>query len=263
MTFTAKVNQMITRTDVIEGRFKYLGLLAVLNVAFQLISDVTAGKIIAVLGVGVSITVIYFPVTYIMGDVLTEVYGYARARYVVWLTVVASVLAGLTYQLVAAVPAAPFFSANEAYVTVFHTVPRILLGGWLAVFFGDIANDYVMAKMKILTRGRLLWMRLVGSTIAGQGVNTIIFYTVGLYGILPGDVLVQGILMGWFLKTLVEFIMVPVTYQVVWRLKRAESVDYYDYRTNFNPFRVRPSASEDEINAEIAAKEGVVRSGAS
>jgi uncharacterized integral membrane protein (TIGR00697 family) len=131
MSLTSKVTEMITRTDVIEGRFKFLGLLTVLNVAFQLISDVTAGKIIAVAGVGVSITVIYFPVTYIMGDVLTEVYGYARARYVVWLTVLASVLAGLTYQIVAAIPPAPFFNANDAYVTVFQTVPRILIGdGW-------------------------------------------------------------------------------------------------------------------------------------
>src|SRR3954469_12574913 len=107
--------KMIKETDVMGGRFKFLALLTVLNVAFQLISDVTAGKIISVAGVGVSITVIYFPVTYIMADILTEVYGYARARYVVWLTLMASVLAGLTYQLVAAIPPAPFFTNDDAY----------------------------------------------------------------------------------------------------------------------------------------------------
>jgi uncharacterized integral membrane protein (TIGR00697 family) len=237
---------VITKTDIIEGRFRYLSVLTVLNVAFQLISDVTAGKIIAVLGVGVSITVIYFPVTYIMGDVLTEVYGYARARYVVWLTVLASVLAGLTYQIVAAIPPASFFTANEAYVTVFHTVPRILIGGWLAVFFGDIANDYVLAKMKIWTKGQLLWARLLGSTVAGQGVNTIIFYVIGLYGILPGDVLVAGILMGWLLKSVVEIVMMPITYVVVRHLKAAEGIDYYDYDTNFNPFIIRPDQASDK-----------------
>jgi uncharacterized integral membrane protein (TIGR00697 family) len=237
---------VITKTDIIEGRFRYLSVLTVLNVAFQLISDVTAGKIIAVLGVGVSITVIYFPVTYIMGDVLTEVYGYARARYVVWLTVLASVLAGLTYQIVAAIPPASFFTANEAYVTVFHTVPRILIGGWIAVFFGDIANDYVLAKMKIWTKGQLLWARLLGSTVAGQGVNTIIFYVIGLYGILPGDVLVAGILMGWLLKSVVEIVMMPITYVVVRHLKAAEGIDYYDYDTNFNPFIIRPDQASDK-----------------
>jgi queuosine precursor transporter len=236
---------VITKTDIIEGRFRYLSVLTVLNVTFQLISDVTAGKIIAVAGVGVSITVIYFPVTYIMGDVLTEVYGYARARYVVWLTLLASVLAGITYQIVAAIPPAPFFTANDAYVTVFHTVPRILVGGWLAVFFGDIANDYVLAKMKIWTKGRLLWARLLGSTVVGQGVNTIIFYVIGLYGILPGDVLVAGILMGWLLKSVVEIVMMPLTYIVVRRLKAAEGIDYYDYDTNFNPFIIRPDQPSD------------------
>jgi queuosine precursor transporter len=239
MPHTAKV-------DVIEGRFTFLGLLTVLNVTFQLISDVTAGKIIAVLGVGVSITVIYFPVTYIMGDILTEVYGYSRARYVVWLTLLASVLAGLTYQIVAAIPPAPFFTANDAYSTVFHTVPRILIGGWLAVFFGDIANDYVLAKMKIWTKGQFLWTRLVGSTVAGQGVNTVIFYIIGLYGILPGNLLLQGILMGWFLKAAVEVIMTPITYLVVGHLKSVERIDYYDYKTNFNPFIIRPTPDVED-----------------
>ena len=219
--------------------FKYLGIITVLNVTFQLISDVTAGKIIAVLGVGVSITVLYFPVTYVMGDILTEVYGYGRARHVVWLTLFASIIAGITYQIVAAIPPAPFFAANDAYATVFGTVPRILLGGWLAVFSGDIVNDYVLAKMKIWTKGRVLWSRLIGSTVVGQLVNTTVFYIVGLYGILPTNALLQGILMGWFLKTVVEVVMVPVTYFVVRKLKSAEGVDYYDYDTNFNPFIIR------------------------
>jgi uncharacterized integral membrane protein (TIGR00697 family) len=149
-------------------------------------------------------------------------------------------LAGLTYQLVAFIPPAPFFQANEAYQTVFYTVPRILIGGWLAVFMGDIANDYVLAKMKIWTKGKFLWARLMGSTIVGQGINTAVFYVIGLYGILPGSVLLQGILMGWFLKTMVEVVMTPITYVVVRKLKAAEGIDYYDDKTNFNPFIIRP-----------------------
>lgn len=152
---------MVLKPDLMAGGFKYLGLLMVLNVTFQLISDVTAGKIISVFGVGVSVTVLYFPITYILGDILTEVYGYGRARYVVWVTLLASVAAGITYQVVAVIPPASFFGANDAYRTVFGTVPRILVGGWLAVFLGDISNDYILAKMKIWTRGKLLWSRLV------------------------------------------------------------------------------------------------------
>ncbi len=224
------------KTDVMSGAFKYLGVIAVLNVAFQLISDVTAGKIILALGVGVSVTVLYFPFTYIISDILTEVYGYARARSVLWLTMMCSILAGIMYQVVIAIPPAPFFGADEAYSTVFGTVPRILVGGWIAVFSGDISNNFVLAKLKILTAGKFLWLRTITSTVVGQGINTAIFYVIALYGILPGNVLLDAILVGWFIKTVVEALMTPVTYAVVGFLKRAEGIDVYDTSTNFNPF---------------------------
>lgn len=232
------------KPDLMAGGFKYLGLLTVLNVTFQLVSNVTAGKIISVLGIGVPVTVLYFPIRYILGDVITEVYGYGRARYVMWLTLFASVAAGLTYQIVSIIPPAPFFGANEAYRTVFGTVPQILVGGWLAVFLGDISKDYILAKMKIWTRGKLLWSRLIGSTVVGQFVNTTVFYVIGLLGILPTNALLQSILMGWFLKSGVEIIMTPVTYAVVRRLKTDEGIDYYDYSTNFNPLIIRGDESE-------------------
>src|SRR5688572_16211030 len=117
----------------------------------QLVSDVTAGKLMSVGGYGVSVTVLYFPITYIFADILTEVYGYARARAVLWTVLICSILAGLVYQLVVALPPAVGFDANEAYTRVFSQVPRILLGGWLAVFAGEILNDYVLAKLKVLT----------------------------------------------------------------------------------------------------------------
>ncbi|PIT03262.1 transporter [Bradyrhizobium nitroreducens] len=227
--------------DSSKRNFKFLTLLTVLNVTFQLISDVTAGKIISVAGIGVSITVLYFPATYIMGDILTEVYGYSRARQVVWLTLLASVIAGISYQVVAIFPPASFFTADEAYRTVFFTVPRILLGGWIAVFLGDITNDFILAKLKVWSNGRHLWARLIGSTIGGQFVNTVVFYLIGLYGILPGSLLIQGMAVGWFIKTLVEFVMLPITYVVVRRLKAIEKIDYYDRDTNFNPFVVTSS----------------------
>ena len=139
--------------------YKLLGFIACLNITFQLISDVTAGKLISVLGNSVSITVIYFPITYIISDILTEVYGYSKARSVLWITLFSSITAGFCFQLAAFIPPSPIFRDNNAYVTVFRSVPRILIGGWLAVFAGDFTNNFVLAKLKVATEGQHLWFR--------------------------------------------------------------------------------------------------------
>lgn len=216
-------------------RYKFLGLLTALYITFQLISDVTAGKIISFLGFPVSITVVYFPITYILSDVLTEVYGYAKARSVIWVVLLCSVLAGLFYQLVVILPPASFFTQNESYVHVFGQVPRILVGGWIAVFAGEIANSYVLAKLKIWCKGRMLWIRTIASTIVGQLVNTAAFYGIALSGVLPLPVMMEAIFTGWLIKVGVEALFTPVTYLVVGLLKRSENEDFYDYNTNFNP----------------------------
>lgn len=215
--------------------YKYLGLITTLYIAFQLISDVTAGKIIQLGIFTVSATVLYFPITYIFSDILTEVYGYAKARSVVWQALLASVIAGVIYSLVVLLPPAIGFDANDAYTRVLGSVPRILLGGWIAVWVGGILNDYVLAKMKIWTKGKYLWTRTIGSTIVGEGANTILFYTIALYSVLPNSLLVSSILSGWLLKVLVEVIFTPITYYVVAKLKKTENEDYYDTNTNFNP----------------------------
>ncbi len=217
-------------------QYRFLSIITILYITFQLVSDVTAGKLISFFGFPVSVTVLYFPVTYIIGDILTEVYGYSRARKVVWEVLLASVLAGLVYQLVVYLPAANGFNANDAYVTVFGSVPRILLGGWIAVWVGGILNDYVLAKMKVWTNGKYLWTRTIGSTIVSEFANTALFYTIALSGILPSNILVQAILTGWMIKVAVEVIFTPWTYWVVAKLKRLENEDYYDRTTNFNPF---------------------------
>jgi queuosine precursor transporter len=203
-----------------------------------LISDVTAGKLVSIMGYPVSITVLYFPITYIISDILTEVYGYEKARKVLWTTLLCSVIAGIVYQIVAAWTPASIFSQNQAYVTVFQSVPRILLGGWLAVFTGDIANNFTLAKLKVITEGKFLWIRTISSTIVGQLVNTAVFYSVALSGILPNPILFQSILIGWLLKTLVEIVFTPITYIIVSYLKRIENEDFYDRDTNFNPFNL-------------------------
>jgi uncharacterized integral membrane protein (TIGR00697 family) len=219
--------------------YKYLGLLTCLYVTFQLVSDVTAGKIVQLWLFPVSVTVLYFPITYIFSDILTEVYGYARARSVLWTVLLCSIIAGCLYQVVVGLPPAAGFDANAAYARVFGSVPRILLGGWIAVFAGDIANNFILAKLKIASRGRLLWTRTIGSTIVGQGVNTALFYLIALYGVLPQQLLVQSILSGWLLKVAVEVIFTPVTYGVVNWLKHTEAEDYYDRDTDFNPLIIR------------------------
>lgn len=221
-----------------KKEYKFLGLFTILYIVFQLVSDVTAGKIVQLGPFAVSVTVLYFPITYIIADVLTEVYGYAEARKVVWYVFFSSVIAGLIYWLVAVLPPSPVFDANDAFVRVLGQVPRILVGGWIAVWVGGMLNDYVLAKMKVLTKGKFLWMRTIGSTIIGEGVNTLFFYTIALYGIIPTDLLVVSVLSGWLLKVLIEIIFTPVTYIVVNKLKKVEQEDYYDKDTNFNPFVV-------------------------
>jgi queuosine precursor transporter len=218
-------------------QYKLLGAITLLYVTMQLVSDVTAGKIVLLFGLTVSATALYFPITYILSDVLTEVYGYAQARRVLWQVLVCSVAAGLIYQLVVVLPPAAGFDGDPAYRRVFSQVPRVLLGGWIAVFAGDIANNYVLARLKVVTQGRWLWMRTISSTIIGQFLNTALFYVIALWGVIPTNLLLSSILSGWLLKTLVEVLMTPVTYYVIGKVKRIEQQDFYDIGTNFNPLR--------------------------
>ena len=219
--------------------YKLLVLFTVLNVMFQLVSDVTAGKLIQLFGFPLSISVLYFPFVYIISDVVTEVYGYARARRVLWFTMLASIGAGLIYQLAVYLPPAEIFGANEAYRTVFGFVPRVLIGGWIAVFVGDIVNNYIMAKMKVRSNGKHLWTRTITSTFGGQFVNTVIFYGIALSGILPANILVSSIIFAWLVKVAIEVILTPVTYWVINKVKRIEGEDYYDRDTDFNPLSIK------------------------
>lgn len=216
--------------------FKYINLLLALNVTLLLVSDFTGSRIVSVSHVGVSVTVMYFPLTYLIGDLLTEVYGYAASRRVVWISMLCSVIGSAVAGAQLFVPATTFFSADRAFQTVFRPGLLVAIAGLAAFFAGDICNSYVLAKMKIWNGGRYLWARLVAATLAGEGVNTALFYGIALRGVLPGRLLGRAVLMGWALKVLVEVIMIPLTYRIVRVLKHLENVDYYDRGTNFNPF---------------------------
>ncbi len=213
------------RTDV--GKYKYLGFIAGLNITFLLVSNFTAARIISIYGVGVSVTLLYFPLTYLIADILTEVYGYSHARSIIWLSIFCSVIGASIASWQLWVPPAIFFKDDAAYHQVFSSSPKIAIAGLIAVLIGDFCNSYVLAKMKIWNKGQHLWLRIV---------NTLIFYGVALYGVLPNGVLLPSILVGWLGKSLVGLVMLPFTYPIVRYLKRTEGIDYYDYATNFNPF---------------------------
>lgn len=233
----ANVSGIQSSSGTHERTYRLLGAITLFYVTMQLVSDVTAGKIISLFGLTVSVTALYFPFTYIVSDVLTEVYGYAQARRVLWQVLICSVIAGVLYQVVVALPPAAGFDGDPAYRRVFGQVPRVLVGGWIAVFIGDIANNYILARLKVLTKGRWLWTRTVASTIVGQFLNTGLFYIIALWGVIPTSMLLSAILSGWILKTLVEVLFTPVTYWVVGTIKRIEQQDYFDTSTNFNPLK--------------------------
>jgi len=185
--------------------------------------------------------VLFFPISYVFGDILTEVYGYSRARRVIWSGFAALAFASIMASIVVALPPAPFWQHQGAYEVAFGTTWRIALASMIAYFCGEFVNSWVLAKMKLWTRGRHLWSRTIGSTIFGQAVDSALFYPLAFYGtgIIPDDKLLIVMLAQFTLKVLVEVVFTPVTYVVVNWLKRAENEDYYDRDTDFNPFHVK------------------------
>ncbi len=179
-----------------------------------------------------------FPLTYIFGDVLTEVYGYARSRRVIWFGLAMNLLASLTFALVAGLPTSPDSPTGGAFEVVLGFVPRIVLASTLAFFVGEFLNSYVLAKLKIATNGRWLWTRTIGSTLVGQGVDTLVFSLVAFAGVLPWGVLWGLVLFNYLYKVGLEIVLTPATYAAVGFLKRAEGVDVFDRKTDFNPFKL-------------------------
>jgi uncharacterized integral membrane protein (TIGR00697 family) len=185
--------------------------------------------------------VLFFPISYVYGDILTEVYGYARARRVIWAGFAGLAFASFMAAVVVALPPAPFWQHQQVYEIAFGSAPRIVAASMAAYFCGEFVNSFVLAKMKVMTRGRWLWTRTIGSTIFGEAVDSALFYPLAFYGggIIPDDKLPLVMLAQFIAKVGVEVVFTPVTYQVVAALKRAENEDYYDRDTNFNPFALK------------------------
>ena len=186
--------------------------------------------------------VLFFPISYVFGDILTEVYGYDRARKVIWAGFAGLAFASVMATVVVALPPAPFWNNQAAYEVAFGSTWRIVAASMFAYFCGEFVNSFVLAKMKVLTKGRWLWTRTIGSTIFGEAVDSTLFYPLAFYGtgIIPDDKLPMVMLAQFVTKVGVEVLFTPLTYRIVNALKRAENEDYYDRKTNFNPFALKP-----------------------
>ncbi|RMG45616.1 MAG: VUT family protein [Acidobacteria bacterium] len=210
-------------------------LLVAIFITCLITANIIAVKLVDLMGLTLPAGIVVFPISYIVGDVLTEVYGYRQARRVIWLGFFCNLIAVIAIRLGQILPAASFWNGQAAYERVLGYTPRLLLASFLAYLMGEFANAFVMAKMKIATRGRWLWMRTIGSTIVGEGLDSLIFMTVAFIGTIPPTELVSAMVAQWGVKTGYEALATPLTYAAVGFLKRREGLDVYDYETSFNP----------------------------
>lgn len=202
-------------------------------------ANITAVKLTSVFGLILPAAIIIFPISYISGDVLTEVYGYRQARRVIWLGFFCNLIAVIAIWVGQVLPAASFWDGQAAYERILGYTPRLLVASFLAYLVGEFANSFVLAKMKIATQGRWLWTRTIGSTLVGQGLDSLVFITLAFVGTIPLTGLASAIVTQWLAKSLYEAAVTPLTYGVVNFLKRQEGLDVYDYDTRFNPLLVR------------------------
>ena len=241
------MNRDQQRIDGSQGahrRFRYLDFVMAAFVTILLLSNVIGARKVSAIdlpGIGLwpfGAGILFFPVSYVIGDVLTEVYGYAHARRCIWAGFAALVFMAVMAWIVVALPPATDWGGQQAYEQVFGQVPRIVLASIVAFWAGEFVNSFVMAKMKIWTQGRHLWTRTIGSTVVGQGVDSAIFYPLAFLGAAgwTSELVVTVALTQWALKTAWEALLTPVTYAVVNFLKRREGVEVFDTGTDFSPF---------------------------
>ena len=228
----------------LKGRdFEYFDFVMAAFVAILLLSNVLgAGKIASITlpGIGAwpfGAGILFFPLSYVIGDVLTEVYGYARARRCIWVGFAGLLFMAVMSWVVVALPPHESWGGQDAYESVFGQVPRIVFASIVAFWCGEFVNSYVLARMKIWTEGRLLWTRTIGSTVLGQGVDSLLLYPLAFLGVFETETALKLMATQWVLKVAWEALLTPVTYAVVGWLKRKEGVDVFDRGTDFTPFR--------------------------
>jgi len=222
--------------DIVHGGYSlYFVLVVAVFLTCLITSNIIAVKLVSVFGVLVPAAIIIFPISYIVGDVLTEVYGYRQARLVIWLGFLCNLATVIAIRLAQVLPAASVWDGQTAYERILGYTPRILAASFLAYLAGEFANAFVLAKMKIATEGRWLWTRTIGSTLVGQGLDSLVFITLAFAGTIPAGALASAVGTQWLAKSVYEAAATPLTYLAVGFLKRKEGLDAYDYETDFNP----------------------------
>jgi len=214
-------------------------IIVALFVTCLITANIIAVKLISIGSLVLPAAVIVFPLSYIIGDILTEVYGYSLARRVIWLGFLCNLIAVFAFWIGGLLPPASFWSGQEAYSVILGYTPRLLIASFAAYLMGEFSNSFVLAKMKIGTRGRFLWARTIGSTLIGQGLDSAVFILIAFGGQIPWVVLGTIIITHWLFKTGYEILATPITYIVVNYLKRKEGIDKYDHNVNFNPLIIK------------------------
>jgi uncharacterized integral membrane protein (TIGR00697 family) len=217
--------------------YKYFDVIVGLFVAVLLISNIASTKIVTIWKFTFDGGTILFPLSYIFGDILTEVYGYRKSRRAIWLGFLCALIMSVTLGLIGLIRPAEGWELQDAYMAILGQTPRIVTASLVAYFAGEFSNSYILAKMKVWTNGKWLAARTIGSTIIGQGVDTLLFVFIAFFGLYSNSLILLIIISNYVFKVSLEIVFTPLTYKIVNSLKRAEKVDYYDYRTNFNPFK--------------------------
>jgi len=216
----------------------WLTIIAGVFITCLLVANIIAVKLVSIAGLVVPAAVVIFPISYIFGDVLTEVYGYRVSRRVIWLGFFCNLLAVIAISIGQILPGADFWDAQPAYDRILGFAPRLLAASFLAYLVGEFANSYVLAKLKVATSGRWLWLRTISSTFIGQGLDSAVFMTIAFVGTIPTSGMLNAIVTQWLFKTAYEVAATPITYLMVNFLKRHDGADVYDRNTNFNPLYV-------------------------
>lgn len=224
-----------------EGRHKFSPWFMISVTVFVtclITANITAVKLVNIFGLILPAAIVIFPISYIFGDILTEVYGYRQTRWVIWLGFFCNLITVVAIWLGQLLPPASFWSAQAAYERILGYTPRLLLASFLAYLVGEFTNAFIMAKMKIATRGRWLWTRTIGSTLVGEGLDSLVFMTIAFVGEIPATGLVSAIVTQWLAKSVYEAAVTPLTYVLVKFLKKREGLDVYDDDTRFNPLSI-------------------------
>ncbi len=222
-----------------EKNYKHLGNISVFFVAILLISNIVSTKIIDLKFFTFDGGTLLFPLSYVFGDMLTEVYGYKRSRQVIWLGFACALLMSLMIIIIGKLPADASWPNQAAYDAVLGLTPRLVVASLIAYFAGEFSNSIILAKMKVLTKGKWLWSRTIGSTIVGQLLDSTIFVFIAFFGLLPNSLLITLFISNYIFKVSFEVILTPLTYKVISYLKKTEQEDYYDVNTNFNPLLIK------------------------